>query len=462
MTAPADTAADEAATLGAALLDCDAVMPVYREMGLKVSDFSEPRNRALYSAMVQMRSANEVIDVLTIARKTGVDMDALNQILDACAVSTQGPFYAEQVIEHSRKRRLADLAVVITEQARNGKASADILADVRAGLADFDAALPAPEELFEVLRLSKIQAYTPDPAHAVAGDGWLRRGAGCLLTGGTGTGKSILAQQIALDVASGVNVLGCISVKHPGRVLYVQAENDTDTIRRDVLSIVKHAEPKLCPVLVESNFRIAHVYGLGGIDFAVWLRREFDKGAPDLLVIDPYQAFLGGESDINSTACFLSWIRPVNKLIQNAECALLLVTHTPKPRDRDSWTARESVYLAAGSSAISNWARTSAELTQAGEQDGRFRLRFGKNAERNGVVSESGGIVRDLFIEHSGSVHTPFWKMSDTQAEPSKSKYSAQIVKMALAHPSMSQRAIADEVGCSLGMVSKFYPRDEK
>jgi hypothetical protein len=140
-------------------------------------------------------------------------------------------------------------------------------------------------------------------------------------------------------------------------------------------------------------------------------------------------------------------------------CALLLVTHPPKPKDRENWTARESVYLAAGHSVISNWARTSAELTQAGAEDGRFRLRFGKNAERTGLADEDGHLVRDIYIEHSGNAREPWWKVSANQAEPSTSKYRDAIIAVAVEHPSMTYGEIAEQVGCSKTLVSRFYPK---
>jgi hypothetical protein len=47
---------------------------VFVDLGLKVSDFTEPRNRALFSAMVQMKTANEVsMDHLCAQREKKVN-----------------------------------------------------------------------------------------------------------------------------------------------------------------------------------------------------------------------------------------------------------------------------------------------------------------------------------------------------------------------------------------------------
>lgn len=315
---------------------------------------------------------------------------------------------------------------------------------------------PQVKEIFEIWRLSDIQKYVPDPTNFLAGNGWLRRGAGTLLTGGTGIGKSILAEQISLNIASGVNILGCISVKQPYRVLHIQAENDEDTIKRDVESIIKNVEPEMNLQTIEETFRICHIYGLTDTEFALWLRHQCEKFAPDLLSIDPYQAYVPSNMDINSAACFLSWIRPINEIIRDFNCALMLVTHTPKPRDREGWTSRESVYMAVGSSAIANWARTSAELTQSGDEEWRFRLRFGKNGERAGILNKEDRPIKDLFIQHSETLQEPFWTVSDDQSKPTKSTVGGRIKSIIKSDSSLSDEQVAEMAGCNRSTVYRI------
>jgi len=312
---------------------------------------------------------------------------------------------------------------------------------------------PKEKEIFEIWKLSDIQNYVPDPTNFLAGNGWLRRGAGTLLTGGTGIGKSILAEQISLNIAAGVNILGCVSVKQPYRVLHVQAENDEDTIKRDIESIIKNVEPQMLPETVEETFRICHIYGLTDTEFALWLRHQCEKFKPDLLTIDPYQAYVPSNMDINSAACFLSWIRPINEIIRDFNCALMLVTHTPKPRDREGWTSRESVYMAVGSSAIANWARTSAELTQSGDEEWRFRLRFGKNGERAGILDNDDHPIKDLFIQHSETIQEPYWTVSNDQSKPSKSTIGGRVKSIINSDSSLSDEQVAEMAGCNRSTV---------
>lgn len=305
--------------------------------------------------------------------------------------------------------------------------------------------------------LADLETYETPPDHILAGNGCLRRQAGTILTGGTGIGKSVLAAQISVCAAGGVKVLGCIPFHGAFSVLHLEAENDAETLQRDVCSLAKHTGADRDTV--QDNLVIGHAYGYSGRSFIEWLDRVALRHMPDLIVVDPYQTF-AGSVDINATRDFLEWIAPVQKLIRDYNAALLLVNHTPKPRDRDGWNARESVYMAAGTSAIANWARCSMELCCAGQETERFRLRFGKNAERTGLMDDSGRTVRELFLEHSGNVHEPFWRIADNQGEPNNSKYRDEILRLAVEHPSMTQREIAKELGCSVGTVNKHYPQE--
>lgn len=309
---------------------------------------------------------------------------------------------------------------------------------------------PNPNGTWPRWRLSDLLAYVPNPADHIAGRGWLRRGAGTLLTGGTGLGKSILAQQLGTCVASGTDFFG-IRISNPYRVMIVEAENDIETLARDFAGIVAHA-PGLPEKgqegqdLIEKNLSIYHAFGIRGEQFTSWLHQMAQTNFPDLIIIDPYQSFVDA-ADFNATTTFLSWITPIETMLRTFNCALLLVCHTPKPKDRDSWTARESVYMAAGSAVLSNWARCSAELTE--ESDGeRFRLRFGKNAERTDLVDENDHTIRDIYIRH-GERLAPSWQLARNQdVKKVTSKHTAAVLQARRDNPRMTIREIAKLAGC--------------
>ena len=310
---------------------------------------------------------------------------------------------------------------------------------------------------FDHLTLSQLDAYEPNPADAIAGDGWIRRGNMMLMTGPTGVGKSVLAEQLCCSMASGAPFLG-IPVSRPCRVLHVQAENDADTLQRDILSIVRNA-PGMDRDRIDGNLTIINAFGLSGDTLAAWLSREVEEHKPDLVVMDNYGAYVGA-GNLNDSSTLLAFRGAIEPLMKTHGFALVLLTHTNKPsKDRQEWAARESVYQATGASGISNWARTSCELSQNGE-DGKYRLRFGKNCERNGLEDDEGRLVRDLYIEHSGNRHQPYWRVCEFQKKitPEDAK-AATIAVLKADNPQMSVRDLAAASGFSRTTVSRLLKK---
>jgi hypothetical protein len=421
--------------------------------------------------MMIMFDEKRPIDVLTVAEKLGLaglekvgGVAYLNGMIDSIPAAEHAEYYVDLVLEWHTTRQVMELSGELQKAIiQNNLSECQRLNELIRTKIDTHFESTKEEERFPAWRYDDLVAYKVPEGHIIAGKGWLRRGCGCLLTGGTSLGKSVLAEQIAVSVASGVPILGCIGVPSAMRVTYLQAENDEETLQRDIVSIVKYT--KADTALVQQNLAIHHLYGLSGTALDSWIEREVIKQHTDLLILDPYQDFIPSGSNINDAGTFLTFIFNLNRIIKEHNCAFLLVTHTPKPQDREHWTARESVYMAVGSQAIAAWARTSAEITGYKDDDTKYRLRFGKNAERNGIDSGSGtgGLVRDLMIQHSPSIHEPYWQVPGDQSEPDKTSETVKnIIIMANTHPTYSYAKIAEELKCSKSMVGKWYPRKEK
>jgi len=367
---------------------------------------------------------------------------------------------AEQLLTEGRSAFDAVIVLEVDSSRAEAESAVEAAADIIERRAESAAQIVPPaflENGCELYTFNDLLDYKPDKANYIAGDGFIRRGAATLLTGGTGLGKSVLTAQLTVAVASGINFLDCIKIRQPERVLHIQAENDVETMQRDFCSCVKHMGAD--PGLVHENLTMCHAYGITGLEFCEWLAEIVPYKAPTMVVIDPYQSF-AGSGDMNCTAGFLEWHRPIQAIIQQHNIALVLVAHTPKPRDRDNWGVRDSVYMAAGTSALANWVRASMELMAVGKEVDRFTLRFGKNAERVGLVDEdTGRVVREMFVTHSGNRHEPFWNICDNQAAPNNSKFSEKILELALSEPHLTHREIGLRLGCSIGTVNKHYPK---
>jgi len=460
----------ERGVLGAVLLDADKVVSfAINRKHLLPDSFHSPVHAIIWKTILQMSNDSRPIDVLTVSEqltKSG-NLDKiggtayLNHLLDAIPAAAHAEYYIDIVCQWCTIRRIATLEKEQKEAINKGDIDEcnRINTQIKTILTEHEQASEQIER-FPEIRYQDLVDYKVPEGHIIAGKGWLRRGAGCLLTGGTSLGKSILASQIAVSIASGKNILGCIAVPAPMRVTYLQAENDEETLQRDILSIVKHIGADT--EFVQENLVIHHLYGLSGSTLDSWIENQIIKQRTDLLILDPYQDFIPSGMNINDAGTFLAFNFNLNRIIQEHNCAFLLITHTPKPRDRDNWTARESVYMAVGSQAIAAWARTSAEITGFKDDDSKYRLRFGKNAERTGLVSDSGGLVRDLMIQHSPSMHEPYWQVSDDQTEPSTTtEMGKKVIELALQSPTLSYAKIAEQLHCSKSMVGKWYPRDE-
>lgn len=229
-----------------------------------------------------------------------------------------------------------------------------------------------------------------------------------------------------------------------------------ETLQRDFLAIAHgigadHAK-------LADNLRVRWAYAVSGAGFTAYAGGLLARERPDLLVVDNYQSF-SGASDMSDPVAWETWFRPLDRAVKEHGVALLLVDHTPKPANRDEWTARQSVYMAAGTSRKANAARASAELTEAGKDDPRFRLRFGKNADRNGLTDGQGRIVRDLYIEHSDSASRPFWRTSQDQTQPSRSQYEAEVRRILKAAPQATVREVAEKAGCGKSQAAEIVGR---
>jgi hypothetical protein len=307
---------------------------------------------------------------------------------------------------------------------------------------------------FQPIRFVDLQTYTLDPADYITGTGFVRRGACLLLSGYTGIGKSTLSTQLGICCAAGISFLG-ISVPKPVKVLIVQAENDKQTLKRDVLSIANYLN--VDEKVLNDNLIIRHVWATEEFFTALRIFIEFEK--PDVLIIDPYQAYV--LTDTNSSVTSAAFSSGLNRISHDYNIGVVLVAHFSKQKDIKAANPRQSVYSVAGHSALSNWARTSMEIYPT-RDDRRYNLTFGKNAERTGLKDPDGHILRNIFIEHSGCSNNPYWILSANQSKeqsdkkPSKKKSShAEIQRLHEEHPDWTCQQIGDKVGCNKSTVSR-------
>ena len=306
-----------------------------------------------------------------------------------------------------------------------------------------------------LMTYSSLEKHVIDPKDYLAGPlGWWKRGQVCLFTGRTGNGKTVLVEQMVIDAAQGKPMLGMIPVEKPMKTLYMECENGLDVMKRDILAITKYTKANL--KLLEKNLVMDYNWHSTGKDFVGYAREVLKQVRPDFWVIDNLQKYM--EGDLNNAQDFSDWIKPILDLIKEFNCGLLIIDHMPKPsKDKGAtFSYAEGAYAGAGTSRKANMARTTFELYP--HTDGRFRLHFSKSGTWAGLVSSEGNPVDHFFLEQSGLIGEPYWKLSETQENPvsgTKPKVELDELKMYLSTPGTTQAEAAKYFEVSLRNIQR-------
>ena len=242
----------------------------------------------------------------------------------------------------------------------------------------------------ETVRLADLKAPSRDDGRELISDRFLCRAGSLLFVGPTGAGKSSAAMQAGILWSIGKPFFG-LRPSAPLRVLYVQAENDEGD-----LAEIRNGIYEGLNILpgdgrtAGNNVRIATVNDAVGREFlASVLRQLLAAHRPDLLILDPLLAYIGGDvTRQDVTAKFVrSGLQPA---IAKADCGLLLVHHPPKPKkDTGEAKAGEDAYFGAGSADLANWARAVIALKPT-THHGIYELRLAKRGQRAGWVEADG------------------------------------------------------------------------
>ena len=284
-----------------------------------------------------------------------------------------------------------------------------------------DGADPEPFiKQMEALRAQRLTGSQPkaiddfrlppdDDPSVLLGNRYLNRGDGMVLVSTSGMGKSSMDVQMAVRFALGLDFMG---VKSNGKLksLIIQSE-DSDG---DVAEIWESIRYKMA--LTDEQVAEAHRMVLiqtervnRGQAFIDQLRRLVAKHQPDLVHINPLQAFIMG--DVTEARDLGDFLRGgLNSLNEPATFGYIIVHHTVKPprgRDKVILAWQEVMYDMAGGAEIINWARAIMSL-RAAKEPGEFNLVLAKRGIRAGVtrqVEQGAGfreeIVTTIPLKHS-------------------------------------------------------------
>lgn len=250
---------------------------------------------------------------------------------------------------------------------------------------------------------------------------FLCRGAGLLVVGPTGIGKSSLEMQMMILWALGREAFG-IQPTRPLKSLLVQAENDDGDLVEMRDGVIRGLElsredaaaacDRIIVVREDSRTGVAFIAGT--------LRPLLAEHRPDLVWIDPALSYLGGEaSSQKDVGGFLR--NMLNPLLREFGCGGVVVHHTNKPpsgREKPDWQAGDFAYLGSGSIEWAGWARGVLALRSVGSHL-VFELRAAKRGARLRWKEPDGEtIAYTKLIAHSGTPGLICWREADPSEAP--------------------------------------------
>jgi len=320
-----------------------------------------------------------------------------------------------------------------------------------------------PDHPFPEIRLlSALVRPEGDADDELLKDRYLCRGSGLLMVGSTGIGKSSLVLQCAILWSLGKAAFG-IRPARPLSVLLIQAENDDGDVAevRDGIFAGLGLSPEAA-ALAGERIKVVREDERVGMAFCILLERIIKEHHPDLVIIDPVLAFLGG--DASSQRDVSGFLRGgINPIIRRHGCGAILVHHTNKPpadKKKDTWSGGDFAYLGSGSAEWANWARAVISLRATGGHD-YFELRLGKRGKRVGWKHEDGDTPRYVArLAHGREDGQIYWReVSEIEeamggvADPLATKGKLHILPLVPREVSISKAAlISSAQGIGIGM----------
>lgn len=295
---------------------------------------------------------------------------------------------------------------------------------------------PAPKPTGPLRKPSEFHLAPATDPSSLLGNRYLNRGDGLVISGQSGCGKSSMQAQMAEAWSLGEDFMG-IRPASPLSSLIVQSE-DSDGDIAEAWQSIRHVRQRTASQSEATDARVRIVTDRvnRGARFLASLRQHIAEFKPDLVWINPLQAFVDG--DITSAKDIGAFLREgLNGLNEPATFGIVLIHHTTKPatgKDRHDRLWHEQMYDMAGGAEIINWARAIISIKPQ-EEPGTFSLRLAKRGRRAGVtreVEQGAGVrmepVTEIGIRHStgklpGGQPIIFW---ESMAMPDKKKIAGE------------------------------------
>lgn len=332
----------EQALLGAMLLDSNEADQILSE--LDTDSFYHDTHRAIYRGIKALRTEGIPLDPVTIAEHFRA-ASTLEQIGGATYISTlansvptaaNARHYMQIIQEKAARREIVKASALIREQAEAGdmNKALEIMEKAKAEVAAIAEGRHISEYEPEIVCVADIEPeevrwlwkpYIPSRKMSI-------------LAGPPGVGKTFLSLALVTAITTGKPLpdqdgKSTIYPK-PGNVLLLGNEDDiADTVRPrlDAMGADIH---RVFRVEAKKNIRTRKRQAISLLDVDI-LRASIQKYEARLVVIDPVQAFIGGNVDMNNRQHISLVLTDIGELAKECDTAFLLLMHLNKgARDR--------------------------------------------------------------------------------------------------------------------------------
>lgn len=302
---------------------------------LQPGDFNGWRARMFDAILAAHRAGDRLDDgkvMLTYAHEHGVTTD---EFISAQAAGSIGGTrrLTDRIVNLAVSRKVLGGALELADLARTGKVDAsELVMAARDMAADLDAPPTAGAAIDQLSTVDDFLATADTTPTPWVIPGLLRSGWRCMVIGLEGSGKSVLARQVAIAAAQGVHPFFATRQIDPVRTLIVDLENPDDAIAETCRPISARAQQ----ASTRYDQGRAWIYRRPeGMD----LRKRSDRAAlervlsacrPDLVCMGPvYKSYRQGKGESDEQA--VTDLQAVlDDFRTRFEFALLLEHHAPK------------------------------------------------------------------------------------------------------------------------------------
>lgn len=193
-----------------------------------------------------------------------------------------------------------------------------------------------------------------------------------MIAGEPKTYKSVLATDLALSVATGKPFLGVYEVMKRGSVLFVQEENNEQTVQDRVYKIANHKglvthTSDGIPIVESIPIRFSNNFGIDLTDdeSRELLEDTIKDFSPVLVVLDPLYMMLG-KAEENSATEVRDILRWLTYLRNTYGCAIIICHHYSKQKDGK---ARRGGTQIRGTSEFHAWVESALYIKTTTEQN---------------------------------------------------------------------------------------------